>query len=271
MKEADKANSAWLDIPLVRFGLLFGAAVLGLLTGKCVFLIINCMFDVIPEVQKYLKPICVSFPIFLALWWFRTRDSRQQIAASNAQIQQANFTSGMDKLVQNRPLQIDVGVMILLEVSKKTDAFDKEIRLAFIKRLKEKPTMPTQPTDVEVPNEGKMAEFALQFPKRLSYAQHILRWLIAKQDNYAKKPDLSGMRCDYQEFKGAELQLVKILPTPKEAPGEMAFFGSPVSLVGADCTSLNFDGVAFDIFDDDDTINMTKDGKPYETGSKGRS
>ena len=266
MKEADKANSAWLDIPLVRFALLFGATVLGLLTGKCVFLIITCMFDVIPEVQKYLKPICVSFPVFLALWWFRTRDSRQQIAASNAQIQQANFTSGMDKLVQNRPLQIDVGVMILLEVSKKTGAFDKEIRLAFIKRLKKLPIMPAKPTDTKMPDGVGSARVALKSLNRLSYAQYILQWLIAKQDNYAKKPELSGMRCDYQEFKDAKLELVKILPTPEEA----AFWGYWVSLVDADCTTLNFDGVAYEIFDDDDAENITRDGEPYQAGSKGR-
>ena len=259
-----RIGKKWINSYWRRLLILVGAAIGGYCLSKWGFPWLDYWLGFSPRVDKYLEPLLFGLPAFVCLWFFRTYDTQQQI-------QQGNFVTGVDKLMQNSTLVIDVGVEILLQVSAKTDAFDDAIRLVFIKRLKTRLTASAPPDFSILPDGGKMAEHAKKFFTRSSYTQHILRWLIAKQDNYKVKPDLSGMRCDYQEFKGAELELVKILPTPEEAPGEATFWDYPVSLVGADCTALNFDGVAFDIFDTDEAVNITKDGKHYKTSSRRRS
>ena len=233
MKKTDKENGALIDSPLVRFGLLLGAALFGLFAGERIFWTISCMVDVSEEVEKYLESLCVSIFVFLALWWLRTRDSRQQIAASNAQIQQTNFISGMDKLVQDAPIQIEVGITLLLEVSKKTDAFDTEIRLAFIKRLK----TPTSETQAELEKayesfyaENENAEEYVYTKAMLTYAQYILKWLIDHQSTESRKPNLDWMNCAFQEFTIDGLDLRKILYTEKEV---------------ADGTEPHYDWVSF--------------------------
>ena len=124
----------------------------------------------------FVLPI-LSIVVFFALWVFRTYDTRQQIEQANRQLkqasqqanrqlQQANFAKGLDNLVSDDPLQVDIGVILLLEVSKATSAFDKEIRLAFIKRLKELPGNLEGRTVMEMR------------ANRLSYAQYIIQWLI---------------------------------------------------------------------------------------------
>ena len=259
-----RIGKKWINSYWRRLLILVGAAVIGYCLSKWGFPWLDCWLGFSPRVDKYLEPLLFGLPVFIWLWFFRTYDTQQQI-------QQGNFVAGVDKLMQDSPMVIDVGVEILLQVSAKTDAFDDAIRLAFVKRLKERIKMPTPPSIGGLPDKNRMVEFKLKFPKRLTYAQHILRWLIAKQDNYARKPDLDGMRCDYQEFKGAKLKLVKILPTPEEVARVTGFWGHAVSLVGADCLALNFDGVAFEIFDTDDALQITRNGEHYETGSKGRS
>ena len=259
-----RIGKKWINSYWRRLLILVGAAVVGYCLSKWGFPWLDCWLGFSDRVGKYLEPLLFGLPAFVCLWFFRTYDTQQQI-------QQGNFVTGVDKLMQNSTLVIDVGVEILLQVSAKTDAFDDAIRLVFIKRLKTRLTASAQPDFSILPDTTKMAKRAQKVFTRLSYAQHILRWLIAKQDNYKAKPDLSGMRCDYQEFKGAELELVKILPTPEEAPGKATFWDYPVSLEGADCTALNFDGVALGIFDTNKAINSTKDGKPYKTSSKSRS
>lgn len=208
-------------------------------------------------------PILSLFVIF-ALWVFRTYDTRQQIEQTNRQLQQANqqanrqlqqanFAKGLDNLVSNNPLQVDVGVILLLEVSRETSVFDKEIRLAFIKRLKE---MPKE-------FEGQKVEEGLS--GRLSYAQYIIQWLIDNPKISGKKPDFRGMNCAYHEFTSdrfsggtnPELEMVKILPevsgeaprAPHISSGGNSIPPPVFDFRWADCKNINFKNIDLCAFD----------------------
>ena len=253
-----------IDSYLIRFLILCSAAIVGCFIYKPTFSFLDGLFEFSGSIDKYLEPLLLALPVFVCLWLFRTYDTQQQI-------HQGNFVTGVNKLVQDSPMVIDVGVEILLQVSAKTDAFDDAIRLAFIKRLKERPQIPEIPSAEGSRGKEGMEELSLKFPMRLTYAQYILQWLIAKQANYPTKPDLAGMCCEYQKFKIAGLDLVKILPTPNEAPREPSSMWYPVSLVRADCETLNFDGVAFGIFITWSASNITKDGERFLTELKSHS
>jgi len=194
------------------------------------------------NVRGYFALPILSFFVFIALWFFRTYDTRQKI-------QQTNFTEGLGNLVSDNPLQVDIGVFLLLEVSKATSAFDKEIRLAFIKRLKMSP------------KEFKEQEFQDGLSNRLSYAQYILPWLI---NNPKESSDLklNGINCEYQEFTANRyssdaLEMVKLLPKTNGGPPkkpDTSSGDSPVHLPihdfrWADCRNINFKNVNLCAFD----------------------
>lgn len=165
--------------------------------------------------------------VFLALWWFRTYDVQHQI-------QQNNFIKGMEKISSDSPLEIEVGVSMLLEVSNATAAFDNEIRVAFIKRLKEFPSN----------LDGKQISAVVS--NRLSYAQYILRWFIDHLERGGRPLNLNGMDCRYQEFlvtsNGKKLALGKLFPRrEKPDPG--------ISFEWANCASVDFSGVELSNFD----------------------
>ena len=257
-----RIGKKWINSYWRRLLILVGAAVAGYALSKWGFPWLDCWLGFSPRVDKYLEPLLFGLPVFIWLWFFRTYDTQQQI-------QQGNFVAGVDKLVQSDPMVIAVGVNILLQVSAKTDSFDDAIRDAFVNRLRKKPTIPSQPVIHGIPEADEMPEFELKQPLRLTYAQHILWWLTSKQDNYADKPDLRGMRCDYQEFKIDGIDLVKILPAARgDAEGEV-LWGHAVSLLRADCQKLNFDdGVEFGIFAIKGAINVIKDGESCGAGAE---
>lgn len=180
--------------------------------------------------RGYLVLPMLSFFVFIALWFFRTYDTRQQI-------QQANFVKGLENLVSDNPLQIDIGVILLLEVSKATSVFDKEIRLAFIKRLKE------LPGDL---NGRKVMDMRT---KRLSYAQYIIQWLINNPKS-GDPLDLSGMDCRYQEFTSRgdsgrtnkKLEIAKIL-TSQSGKSDDVNSVPGVTFEEAFCENISFKGV----------------------------
>ena len=157
---------------------------------------------------RFAHPFALSFFVLLALWYFRTRDTLRQIANADAQLQQSNFTIGLTNLVISKSINIDTGVAILLQVSSETDVFDTQIRIAFIRRLKD---IPLTSKNVHIGT--------LRRPgNHLSYAQHMLKWLIEYQEKNPSsiKPDLSGMNCDHQEFTSTGIgnsRFSKILPS----------------------------------------------------------
>lgn len=210
----------------------------------------------------FVLPILSIFVVF-ALWVFRTYDTRQQIEQTNRQLQQTNFAKGMDNLVSNNPLRVEIGVILLMEVSKATSTFDKEIRLAFIKRLKE---------SIVKSEEMKFQEGV---SNRLSYAQYIIQWLINHPKVGGKKPDLIGMNCECQEFTAdqshggtnTKLEMVKILP---EAAGGLPKSPSishednphiPVyHFMWANCENISFKKIDLSRFDFRGAINVNMVG-----------
>ena len=147
-----------------------------------------------------------TVPTFIALWWFRTYDSRQQL-------QRANFEAGVGFIVSDTPISIEVGTQILLEVSKVTCVFDREIRLTFIKRLK-RPVADTG-ANTKIKTGGY----------RFGYAQHMFRWMIARGGKW----DLRNMALQHQEFTFKDITLKHILelsdfekPIPEHFPVNLA-------------------------------------------------
>ena len=226
-----RSGKKLIDYHGLRFLILFIAAGAGYFLSKCGFPLLDCWLEFSDRVDYYLEPLLFGLPVFICLWYFRTYDTQQQI-------QQGNFVAGMDKLVQDDPAVITVGVKILLQVSAKTDSFDDEIRDAFIQRIKIKPTIRGEP---ESTGENIAVITMLNLRRKFTYAQHILHWLITHQNSTDAKPDLYGMRCENQEFRIDGLCLGKILPRydVSEEKDEICL----MSFAGADCETLNFAGI----------------------------
>ena len=147
----------------------------------------------------------ITLPTFLVLWWFRTYDSRQQL-------QRANFEMGVKQIDSDTPISIEIGVEILKNVSKVTSSYDREIHLAFLKRLK-RPVADT-PANTELKSGGY----------RYGYAQHIFRWMIARGGKW----DLRSMQLQFQEFTINDVTLERILAlsnvtSPKPATLRISF------------------------------------------------
>ena len=283
----------WKKLPdskLFRFACLFACAILGIVVW-CFTLYDNCnlcetfeggwlapitVIEAEEHAARFAHPFALSFLVLLALWYFRTRDTLRRIADTDEQFQQNSFSIGITNLMQDDPTTINVGVTMLLQVSSKTKSFDNLIRDAFISRLRKEPQMPKvgEPIDTNAHTSHEAIKRAeLEIPPRLTYAQYILQWLIAKQKHYAKKPDLRGMRCDYQDFKVSGLDLVKVLPTPSETESPVskhhelrteAGLHWVVSFLRADCETLNFDGTDLEIYLVAGAINITLDGNDWQ-------
>lgn len=148
----------------------------------------------------------LGVPVLIALWWFRTRDIREQINKTQAQIHQNNLAIGLNKLVESDSLQVAIGVQILRQVSIGTRDFDEEIRLAFIKRLQHLPADMKYPDGSPV--ESYFDEIDIQLPT-LNYMPHIFDWLIkhAKRN----KIDIENETIDVPEmyFSIEELESTK--------------------------------------------------------------
>ena len=226
-----RSGKKLIDSHGFRFSALLLAAVVGYCLSKWGFPWLDYWLDFSDRVGHYLEPVLFGLPVFICLWFFRTYDTQQQI-------QQGNFVAGMNKLVQDDPAVITVGVKILLQVSAKTNSFDDEIRDAFIQRIKIKPIIRGE---TESTGENIMVITLLNLQRKFTYAQHILHWLITHQNPTDAKPDLYGMRCENQEFRIGGLHLGKILPrydVPEEKE-EICL----MSFAGADCETLNFAGI----------------------------
>lgn len=164
-----------------RVGVLVVAALLG---GKILahLLASNWWFCWFPEgTHEVLAHVVAATPFtvptFLALWWFRTYDSRQQL-------QRANFEAGVGQIVSDTPISIEVGTQFLIQMSKVTSAFDGEITLTFIKRLKRSPA-----------DTGKNKEI-VSGGYRWGYAYQMLQWLQSR----GEKCDLDNLDLRNQDF-----------------------------------------------------------------------
>ena len=173
-----------------RLGVLLIAAGLGFALGYVVSPELLTIFseEIFGDVRTVVGAAPFTLPTFLALWWFRTYDSRQQSL-------RANFETGVQHVASDTPAHIEIGVEILKNVSAVTSSYDREIRTAFIWRLKQFPAV------TEANRKLLHANY------RFAYAQHILRWIAA----HGGKWDLTRIDLRYQEFTFADVTLASIL------------------------------------------------------------
>ena len=171
------------DNPWIRFALLIVCGAIGIALYRYLWDPLSCLLKINGPKENYIyiHSILLGLPVFFCLWWFRTRDVRQQINKTETQIQQNSLFNGITNLPDKDPLKIEIGVAQLLALSKSNSAHDKTIRIAFIRRLKKCPL-----TNDEITNGSK----------RFSYAQHILEWLMDKK----VEADLKYCRLDCQDF-----------------------------------------------------------------------
>ena len=163
--------------------------------------LVVCFFGAANNNAYALIPL-FSLPVFCFLWWFRTHDTRENIAKQQEQIDTAlhqqkegRVANSMKFLAGNNPLEIEIGVQQLIRLSEDDNRFDADIQLAFIRRLKYCPL-----TDEEKKRDA-----------RLTYAQHILWWLYV--NNNAKVHDQLDLKhCDFsnQDFVTRKLHGVDI-------------------------------------------------------------
>lgn len=189
-----------------RFALLVLVALTGIGMFRCFREAIYCALGAFSKgADGKLIPIAAidgvlfGLPVFVALWWFRTRDTHAQINKSQAQIYQNNLAIGLDKLVSGDSLQLAIGVQMLIQVSRNTKEFDGEIRLALIKRLQHLPKgFHDERNANTIPNRVSI------YMPALSYMPHIFRWLI----NHAKSNESDSDPIDVPEmgFAIAELE-----------------------------------------------------------------
>ena len=168
----------YADKKLARFCFLVFLAVVGLVLGVIVNRYSECLDCLLGEKgAANLTTVMIGLPVFAALWWFRTRDVRQNI-------EQTNLFNGLQFLASDNPLKIDIGVHQLLRLSEAVPEYYPDIRIAFIRRLKISP----KPED----------EISMH-DARLAYAQHIFKWLMKKEQNYDKS-DYKNIDIFHQDF-----------------------------------------------------------------------
>ncbi len=178
-----------LDNPICRFATLVVAAAAGFGAWYFSNAFIRCIFSQTKSVGDSIEIFILSSLVLISLWCFRTHDTREQIQKTQEQIQQGNFASGLNKLVEDEGFKISIGVQLLIQVSKSTDTFNKDIRLAFIKRIQKLPNISIPPLN---------CQYHLNMPE-LSYLIHIFQWLV-DHDNRGYI-DVPAMNFQIQEFE----------------------------------------------------------------------
>ena len=188
---------------LVR-GLLLVTAYVSIILWADIYQYVKVLFYAQDEVREYISPVILGLPVFFMLWMFRTWDTRDKIEKSDAQMQQGKFLKGIDKLVSKNLLSILVGTEILIKVSDQTDAFDEEIRFAFIERLQDLPdnlTAHLSDGDLWDNNPDKIRDRISIWHPQITYTPKILQWLV---DNPKEENDsiwLTHMLFYYIAFK----------------------------------------------------------------------
>ena len=135
--------------------------------------------EILVNVPQTIIPLALFLPVFVALWYVRTEDTRQNIHYSSQQINEArkqadlqlqrdNFIKGIEYVRGDSEFDIKLGVGFLENVSRESNEFDEQIRFVFTETL-EKPS--------RVKREKEITTF--------EYAAPMLGWLI----RYNKKSD----------------------------------------------------------------------------------
>ncbi len=88
-------------------------------------------------VAEYLATVVVGIPVFILLWYFRTRDVRQQIEKTQAQLWQNHFNNAFENLISDSITQKEIGVKSLINLSKASLEFNELITIAFESTINE--------------------------------------------------------------------------------------------------------------------------------------
>ena len=191
MKQILCEPGSWIEYKTARFIFLIAAGVIGLIAGPKISPCIADIFYLNDNLIKYLEPLVVGVLVITLLWHFRTYDTRHKIY-------QDDLFKGLDNLASGNPLQVDIGVAMLREISKKVPSFNEIIKVAFIRRLK---SMPSEYESKILRPKSRNSEYKSKNESLLSYAQHIMRWLILhKKENENIYFNLNGLDLSRQEF-----------------------------------------------------------------------
>ncbi len=227
---------SWTEKKWMRFFILFLLAALGLWAGQDIsaclveFFSLNTVLNPNPNLNEYLDIVIIGIPVLIALWYFRTYDTRQQIY-------QSDLFKGLDNLASDNSLQVDIGVAMLIEVSKKVPSFNETIKTAFVYRLKNIIASRLEEKASIVPKIDGY-DPSPNYSNFLSYSQHIIRWLIEyKKQNKGIEYDLDGMDLSYQEFNSNDKKILfEDLINPNKPPCNFSLYYSDLS--GIDFTDL---------------------------------
>ena len=175
--------------------------------------------------------LLLSSLIFLTLWFFRTYDVREQIG-------QQDFHDALRMLADDKLISQEIAVLRLIDISKKTKAYNDTIKLAFIKRMKAPYKEAKEAAKKSQIQTTKLIIEALQQVERRTYAQYIFRWL-GKEYNKGEL-DLVNLDLSCQSFiaKDNKGNKIKYFRTKK---GNYFVLGS-VNLTGADLTGVDLTG-----------------------------
>ncbi len=135
----------YIDKKFVRFLLLIGAGGFGLFFGKLVDVqFFRDYLELHETVAEYLATAVVGVPVFIFLWYFRTRDVRQQIEKTQEQvdkfqkqINQNHFNHAIGNLISGSLTQEEIGVKSLIKLSEITTEFNELIIIAFESSISE--------------------------------------------------------------------------------------------------------------------------------------
>ncbi len=143
-------HDKYIDNKFARFVLLIVAGVLGVVLGKSFDVKFFCDRGLHETVAEYLATAVVGILVFMLLWYFRTRDVRQQIEKTQEQVDEAQrqicqnqFNDAIEHLTTSKNrLKEAVGVEALLKLSAVTSEFNTLIMIAFENKIKElEPTL----------------------------------------------------------------------------------------------------------------------------------
>ncbi len=135
-----------IDNKFCRLLLLIGAGGFGLLFGKLADVqFFRDYLELHETVAEYLATAVVGIFVFILLWYFRTRDVRQQIEKTQEQIDkfqiqicQNKFNDATRNLTtDSNRLKEEIGVESLIKLSTVTSEFNNLIIIAFENKIKE--------------------------------------------------------------------------------------------------------------------------------------
>ncbi len=219
MKKSNK--QPWIEKKKWRVCILVGTAVLG--AGLWWFFHSHIR-DFSGEKQQYvtswMEIFTLSFPVLLALWWFRTYDTQQQIAKSKEQvdksqdqIQQSSFVSGLENLLKPDSLSASIGVQLLIQISDSTHIFDENIRLAFIKRIQKLP-------ETDVPILDRSYGYSIADPE-VNYLPHIFEWIVDYTERNGEYMNNKFINVPEMKFRITELESTADFFSPKKSPKQI--------------------------------------------------